>query len=228
MQLNPAQQEKVKSLVSAATGLPLTKLGTYGFVGAATGPTGSTMSQAGQAAQGTRGPISDEGTQMKMGGVLNEVVKKVKPIATAEIEELPTVINFGKTAFKLDDLVVQGKVLKQRFGDNHPVVKLYNNLISGKGGYDIMKPDSRGLETGAVDTLQRQAGIYSPYEARNNKYKKSDTTDEMGIIRNKKGQAKGTNVREEGVTSMPFQQLFEFLKERGVKPYRSLEAEKRY
>ena len=219
MQISPEQLAKVKKTLNVAA------------------PTGKpTMGAAGKAAQGTRGPISDEGKQMTMGGQLNEVVKKAKPIATSEQEELEPVWVIGKNAYKIDDLVVQKKVLEDRFGKDSKIVKLVNNLISQKGSENFLKPDSRKLESGAVDTLQRQVTPYSPYTDVNKRgYKQKtrggESIDEMGVFTTKKGKTAGNIFDLEykgGNYEDTLASLEEFLKGRGVKPYRSLKNEQRY
>ena len=100
-------------------------------VTAATGPIGSTMGQAGKVAQ-TFGQPMFEGEKMGTGGALKEVEITRKQQTKPSTVSLPDIIRIGDRAFALDDLVAQGRVLKQKYGENSPMAKLYNNLISGK------------------------------------------------------------------------------------------------
>lgn len=216
LQLNPAQQEKVKKAL----------------VTAATGPIGSTMGQAGQAAK-TFGLPMTEGEKMPMGGMLKEVDITRKPQTKAAQASLPTIVNIGgdrPIAFELDDLVAQGKVLEQRYGKGSPMYKFYKNLISEKGATTTTKFDQRKNPESSVDTVQTNLGIYAPYSGKGkNKEYKNLTEDEMGVLRNKFGQTKGVNFSYTGPADMSnsglIKELADFLKSRGVKRARSLKIE---
>lgn len=216
LQLNPAQQEKVKKAL----------------VTAATGPIGSTMGQAGKAAQ-TFGLPMFEGEKMPAGGMLLEGGITRKPQTKASQATLPTIINIGgdrPIAFELDDLVAQGKVLEQRYGKDSPMYKLYKNLISEKGATTTTKLDQRKNPESSVDTVQTNLGIYAPYSGKGkNKEYKNLTPDEMGVLKNKFGQTKGTDFATVGRNDMPsgglMTELVKFLTSRGVKRARSLKIE---
>jgi hypothetical protein len=179
-------------------------------VTAATGPVGSTFGQ----------PMF-EGEKMPMSGKLKEVEITRTPQVKPSSVSLPDVINMPglNAAYKLDDLVAQGRVLKEQYGENSPMVKLYNNLISGKGSTVLRKLDERRNPSSSVDTLQTQVGVYAPFEAKKANYKKS-TQDELGVYKNKKGQTMGF----EGSYDL-LRELGQFLQKRGVKRTRSLGVE---
>ena len=201
-------------------------------VTAATGPIGSTMGQAGKVAQ-TFGQPMFEGEKMGTGGALKEVEITRKPQTKPAKVTLPTIINFGgdrKVAYELDDLLAQGKVIVDRYGENSPMHKLYKNLISEKGATTSIKYDQRKNPESSVDTVQTNLNVYSPYKSGNLKNRdfKGLTEDEMGVKTNKRGEQMGSSVYDSNLLN----ELKNFLQGRGVKRARSLaieeEGERRY
>jgi hypothetical protein len=192
-------------------------------VTAATGPVGSTFGQ----------PMF-EGEKMPMGGKIKEVEITRAPQTKPAKYTLPTIINIGgdrPVAYELDDLVAQGKVIVDRYGENSPMHKLYKNLISEKGATLSTKFDQRKNPASSVDTTQTNLGIYSPYKSgkiRNSDYK-GMTEDEIGVRRNKKGEIIDSSLRYYGMGDAPQGQLIselkQFLQSRGVKRARSLKIE---
>jgi hypothetical protein len=120
LQVNPSKIEVVKKTLSVAA------------------PTGGTMGGATKDTQGTRGPISDEGTQMKMGGELKGPSIQSTRIPKVE-DETEDVVRIGKTLFKKDDVVAMLPQLKKIFskeaeGDNRYVFDDVQNIISTLSG----------------------------------------------------------------------------------------------
>ena len=113
-------------------------------------PTGGTMGGATQASQGNRGPISDEGAQMKMGGPLNEVV--VSSIRKPKFNEnqLDDVVRVGGgyvSKQALEDYMpwLEKQLVGTRFEKDLNEIKslfnskplVYSEDIEGKDKYDV-------------------------------------------------------------------------------------------
>jgi hypothetical protein len=132
LSVNPSKIEVVKKTLSVAA------------------PTGGTMGGATKASQGTRGPISDEGTQMKMGGSLNPiVVASVRKPKFSE-NQLDDVVRVGGgyvSKQSLEDYMpwLEKQLIGTRFEKDLKEVKslfnskplVYSEDIEGKDKYDV-------------------------------------------------------------------------------------------